>query len=270
MWQISLAQPGLFFLIYLLLLLAAILLVPLMLYRAYALQASRYSLERDGIHLHWGLRSEDIPMDTVLWVGRVEDLGHPLPKPLLGWPGAVLGVRTLPEGKVVEYMAARASQLVSVVTTVRVFVISPRDRQEFISAYQRLSEYGSLAPVDSRSVFPAVLLARSWADLPARLLLMVSLLLSLALLVWVSLAIPAHPQISLHLTLDGNRLELVPGVRLLLLPVLNTFIFVADLVLGLFFYRQKTSQPLAYLLWGSSAFTSLLFMGAVYFILRAL
>jgi hypothetical protein len=55
----------------------------------------------------------------------------------------------------------------------------------------------------------------------------------------------------------------------MLLPVLNTFIFLADLLLGLFFYRRTEAQPLAYLLWGSSILTALLFIAAVIFILSA-
>jgi hypothetical protein len=269
LWRISLAQPGLTFLLYLLLILGVILLVPLLLYRAYALQRAFYTLERDGIHLRWGLRGEDIPMDVVLWVGAAEDLGYALPRPILRWPGAVLGTRRLPDGKAAEFLAGRTKGLVVIITTRRAFVISPDDRVGFLKTFQRLSEFGSLSPILSHSMFPAFVLSRSWADRPARFLLLVSILLASGLFIWVSLAIPSHTQISLRLYPPDAPLELVPGVRLLLLPVLNTFIFVADLVLGLFFYRQKDSQPLTYLLWGSSALTSLLFMGAVFFILHA-
>jgi hypothetical protein len=51
--------------------------------------------------------------------------------------------------------------------------------------------------------------------------------------------------------------------------VLNAFFFLADMLLGLFFYRRPESQVASYLLWGSGVLTALLFLGAVYFILQA-
>jgi hypothetical protein len=99
-------------------------------------------------------------------------------------------------------------------------------------------------------------------------LLITSAILALGLIVWVSLSIPSHPMTSLRLNTDGSPIELVPGIRLLLLPVLNTFFFIADLLLGLFFYRRADTRSLAYLMWASSVLTSLLFAGGVYSILR--
>jgi hypothetical protein len=61
----------------------------------------------------------------------------------------------------------------------------------------------------------------------------------------------------------------VPAVRLLLLPVLNLFFYIIDAILGLFFYRRSESRPAAYMMWGSSILSSLLFMAAIYFISRA-
>jgi hypothetical protein len=94
-------------------------------------------------------------------------------------------------------------------------------------------------------------------------------LLAIGLILWVSLSIPSHPQISLRLNTDGSPVEPVPGIRLLLLPVLNTFFYITDLLLGLFFYRRSDTRSLAYLMWTGSILTSILFAGAVYFILHA-
>jgi hypothetical protein len=184
-------------------------------------------------------------------------------------PGAVLGVQTQVDGKPVEFLAARDTDLAMVVTPDRTFAISPANRAEFLQTYRTLAEYGSLTPIQSISDYPTFLLSRSWADRPARILLITSAFLALILILWVSLSIPNHPQISLRLNMDGSPVELVPGIRLLLLPVLNTFFFITDLLLGLFFYRKADTKSLGYLMWASSALTSLLFCGAVYFILRA-
>jgi hypothetical protein len=269
LWQASLAESGPTFLVYLLGALLAIAFIPGLIYRMYALLQARYTLARDGISLYWGLRREEIPINSVNWLGSAEQNGMVLRKPFLRIPGAVLGVQTQADGKPVEFLAARDTNLVMIVTPDRVFAISPADTAEFLSTYRKLAEYGSLAPIQSISDYPTFLLSRSWADRPARVLLITSAFLALGLILWVSLSIPNHPQISLRLNTGSSPVELVPGIRLLLLPVLNTFFFIIDLLLGLFFYRRTDTKSLAYLMWVSSALTSLLFFGAVYFILQA-
>jgi hypothetical protein len=246
----------------------AIAFLPSLIYRLYALQQARYILARDGISLYWGLRHEEIPIDMVSWVGSADQNRTRLSKPFIRIPGAILGLQTQVDGKQVEFLAARDTNLVMIATPRRIYAISPANETEFLSIYRKLAEFGSLAPIQPASDYPTFLLSRSWADRPARILLITSAVLALGLIVWVSLIIPNHPMTALRVNADGSPVELVPGIRLLLLPVLNTFFFIADLLLGLFFYRRKDTQSLGYLMWASSALTSLLFSGAVYFILR--
>jgi hypothetical protein len=109
-----------------------------------------------------------------------------------------------------------------------------------------------------------------WAERPARILLLAAGGFALALLAAVSLVIPAHAQVFLGFTPEGLPRDLVPSVRLYLLPVLNGLIFTANLFLGLFFFRQVESRPLAYILWAASAIVPLLFLIGVFAILRYL
>src|SRR3989304_2197012 len=102
--QASLAEAGPVFLFFLLPSILAVILVPYLLYRVYALWTASYILERDGIRLRWGLRAEDIPMDQVLWVEYAADLEEPLPLPWLRWPGNIAGVRRYPDGTLLEFM----------------------------------------------------------------------------------------------------------------------------------------------------------------------
>ena len=259
---------GLTFLLLLVPALAALILAPPLLYRLVALQRATYALRRDGILLSWGLRREEIPMDQVEWVGPPEALGSPVPFPLGGWPGAVLSARSLADGRVLEYLASQRHGLVLISTPRRVFAISPADPAGFQRAYQRLAEFGTLTPISARSVFPAVLISRSWADRPARVLLLVSTLLSAALVVWCAWLAQAYPELPLRLAPDGSAADVVPGVRILLLPVINTFFYMVDLLLGLVFYRRADTQPLSYLMWGASSLTAILFLAAVGFLLR--
>jgi hypothetical protein len=265
----SQAESGPAFLLYLLGALSVIAILPILIYRISALQQARYILARDGISLHWGLRREEIPINKVTWVGSTDQNRMILAKPVIRIPGAVLGVKKQTDGQAVEFIAASDTNLVIIVTADRVFAISPANQNEFLNTYRRLAEFGSLESIQSESIYPTFLLARSWADMPARILLVSSGALALGLIIWVTLTIPSHPETALRLNSNGSAVEFVPGIRLLLLPVLNTFFFIADLLLGLLFYRKADTQSLGYLMWGSSALTSLLFLGAVYFIVQA-
>jgi Bacterial PH domain len=269
LWKASTAASGPTFLIYLLITIVAIGFLPLPIYRISALQQGRYILARDGISLYWGLRHEEIPINKVTWVGSTDQNRMVLTKPSFRMPGAVLGVQKQADGQPVEFLAARDTNLVIIVTSERLFAISPANPAEFLTTYRKLAEFGSLAPIQAVSLYPTFLFSRSWADRPARILLISSAVLALGLIIWVSLVIPSHSMTALRLNPEGSAVELVPGIRLLLLPVLNSFFFIADLLLGLFFYRRADTQSLGYLMWASSVMTSLLFLGAVYFILQA-
>ena len=112
LWQASSASIGPTFLIYLLPALISVPVIFLLAYRAYALFSASYQLERDGLRLRWGLRSEQIPMDALVWVGLARDFPQPAPLPMVHWPGAILGQRHLPDGRSAEYLAARSRDLV--------------------------------------------------------------------------------------------------------------------------------------------------------------
>jgi hypothetical protein len=275
LYQASRAQLGPIFLLSLLPILVAVVLVPFFAYQLYGLQTAYYILERDGLRLRWGLRIEHIPMNAIIWVHRQAELTTPLPKPVIRFPGAVTGVRHLAgvSGRgwphVVEYMTSETHNMLLVGTDDRIFAISPSDCDGFLYAFQRLTELGSLSPMSVRAVYPSFLLYRIWNVRTARLILLSSLVLSLLLLVWVSLAIPARSQVHLGFYQDGSPGDLVPAVQLLLLPVLNGMIVLFDFLLGLFFFRREETQALSYLLWGSGAFIALVFLFGTLFILQA-
>ena len=269
LWQASQASIGLMFMLYLLPALASVIIVPILAYRVYALQSAVYILQREGIRVRWGLRSEDIPMDDVLWVHPAAELSAPLPLPALRWPGAVLGKRHLAGGGEVEFLAGNFRDMLYIATPGGGLVISPAAPDRFLETFQRFTEMGSLTPLPARSVYPAFLLARVWSAKLARGLLLTCFLLGLALLVWVSLSIQGRSQLHLGFRPDGSPGDLVPAVRLMLLPILNSFFFLVALFLGMLFFRRDDSRPLAYILWLGSALTNLLFLMAVFYILKS-
>lgn len=267
-WQASSAVIGPVFLFDLAPVILALALGPWLGYRFYALLMANYVIERDGLHLHWGLRTEVIPMDVVKWIRLAKDLDMPIPLPRLLLPGAVLGRRRIPDFGEIEFLASTPDNLILIATAERIYAVSPADRQGFLQTYQRLTELGSLTPLEAHSIYPTFLLARVWDDAVARYLLLAAIVLSLALLVSVSLAIPSRPQLNLGFNPSGTARDPVPSIQLLLLPVLDVFFLITNLVAGLFFYRRDESRSLAYLIWGCGVVTPLLFLAGVFFIVQ--
>lgn len=267
-WMLTQAQVGPNFLLYLLIVLLSFSLAVILAYYTYALWRADYSLEREAVHLKWGLRIEDIPMASIEWVRTAADMDFLPPLPWLRWPGAVVGTRQLPDGNRLEYFSASSRHLIFIATENKVFAISPDNPKRFLELFGELMEMGSLANLPGHSSYPALLIWRVWADPLARYFILGGLVLSLILLGLVSFAIPSNPTISLRVDPAGQPLEQIPSVQLMLLPVLNTSFFLSDLLLGLFFYRKYENKPLAYLVWGSGVVTGGLFIGALMFILR--
>ena len=266
--QAAQSPIGLEFLLYLIPVLLVSIFIPLIGYRAYALWRASYFIERDGIYLRWGLREVVIPMDVVTWVRSSQEFESGLPRPWFRWPGAVLGVRLLPDGTRVEYLAAQSNQLILISTEDGIYAISPANPEEFMLAYQRFAELGSLTPLSPHSVYPANLLRRVWASPSARYMLLGGLIVTLLLLVLVSLYVPSSPQISLGFNPDGSPASKVPSVYLLLLPVLNSMFYSVNALFGLYLFRVEERQTLAYLLWGSGLLTAILFIIAVVLIIK--
>ncbi len=269
LWQMAEAALGPDFVRHLLFAMLALAPFPLLIYRFRALQLSYYVLERDGIRLRWGFRVVDIPIDQVLWVHPREDLLTALPLPWLRWPGAILGValRPLPGAGRVEFLASTLRGLVLIGTAERVYAVSPVDPGHFLNTYQRLIELGSLSPIPARSEQPAFLLAQLWQLRPVRYLFLASVLLSLALFLWVSLVIPTLPGVTLDAANRAASEDLLPAAALLLFPFLNVTFQVLDWVVGLFFFRTDERRVLAYMLWGSSVITASLFLVTLLIIL---
>ena len=278
LYQAAETRVGLPFLMFLILILFSVFTIPALLYNAYALQGAYYFLERDGIRLRWGLRVEEIPMNQVLWIRPAQKVGVTLPPNWAHWPGAVLGRRNIKGGGEIEFLASSFSGALIIATTKRFYAITPENPEELLKVYHRLSELGSLTPKPARSQYPVSLISQVWASKPARILISASLFFSLVLVAWVSLAIPGRTEVYFSSDPEGQVVYAVPALRLFLLPVLNSLIFIIDFIAGLFFYRKEASSDrktpnaavLAYILWGGSTITAVLFIIGVAFILGQL
>jgi hypothetical protein len=253
--------PG--FIISLMFLLLFLLPIPVLAYRLYALQRACYQLSPEGIRLYWGLRVEEIPMEKILWLSSDTHLERPILPPRMRWPGSVVGVRQVKGGEV-EYMASQAHSLILIATPGKMYAISPENPEVFIQTFHRQAEIGTFTPMPARSIYPTFLLGHVWANHPARFTVLAGLFLSLTFLIWLPLTPSA---VGLVPFANGQNIEslAVSQTQILLLPIVNTLFFLSNFLLGLFFFRRPESQPLAYLLWVTSIFTTLLFFSVFYF-----
>ena len=249
-------QTGLDFLLHMVIALVLFAPLPVILYRLYSLISSSYTLRRDGLRIHWGLRREDVPLNDIEWIRPANELGFRLPLPWLRWPGSLTGSRKVPELGLVEFMSADLPHTLLVATPEKVFAISPQDTGDFMALFRQINEMGSLTPLEAQSVYPTLLIGHVWEDRRARRLVIVSFLIGLVLLAVDAIAV--------------TRLDVIPWIgaeatapaeRLLLLPVLDGLIWLGNLVMGALLFPRGGDMPLAaYILWGTSAVTGLLLL----------
>ena len=250
-------------------LIAIILLAPLPIiaYQGYALFRARYTLERDGLRMRWGLRSIDIPLPDVEWIRPADEMGYRLNMPIIRWPGAILGMRYIDGLGEVEFLASDPDTMVLVATPEKVYVISPADSIAFQRTFQRTIEMGSLSPLASYSSRPVAFIQQIWFDRSARSMIIIGFLLTAILFIAVGLLIFGRTTLPVGFDSQGHQLPPGPAEYVLLLPILNSVTFFGDLFTGLFFYRRTDLRPIAYVLWAGGVITPILLLIAVYYLL---
>jgi hypothetical protein len=264
--NLSQAQVGPLFVLYLLITLIAFTPIPLLGYRAYALLRADYYIDRDSLAMLWGLRLEDIPLNDIEWVRPASDLTRPLSLPRLRLPGAILGTRRHPDLGLVEFIAATSQNMILIATSKRIFAISPRNAAGLVQTFARATEMGSLTPTEAKSVYPSFIITQAWDSPVARFLWISGILLNLGLIAWVGLLIPSLSQIPFGFNPFGVPEQIVSSTQLILLPLVSGLMFVVGLTAGLYFYRWDRQRPLAFIIWGSSTLCAVLFILAVLFL----
>ena len=264
--NISRADVGPSFLIALLIAFASFIPIPFFLYRLYSLWRADYYLSRDSLTINWGLRIEDIPLTDIEWIRPADDLTHPVSLPSFPIPGGLLGTRRHPDLGMVEFLASDSRKLLLVATAKRVFVISPEDSAGLSQTFARITELGSITTVESKSVYPSFVVIQAWESGLVRYLWLSGLFLNIGLFIWASLIIPSTPRVALGPQFAGSALETVSSSQLIIFPLAGLLLSVISWIAGLYFYRWEKERVLAFIVWGSSTFTSLLFLLAVLFI----
>lgn len=262
-WIASITSEGVLFAVYLALGVAAILPLPMLGYRFFALLRAYYDLNRDTLTIHWGLRTEILPIRDIHWIRPVADLVDPLPPPKLLLPGAMLGLRSIEGLGKVEYMADRMDGALLVASPTIVYVISPEDVSGFMAFYSRGVELGSLESISAESIQPSFIIGKLWDDRIIRNLILSGFLIGVGVALWSILIITSRSEVVFGYQAAGS-VDPVPGIRLLLLPVINGLIFLVDIVTSAFFYRRDDQRIISYLVCSGSSVTGILLLLALF------
>ena len=238
-------------------------LIPFAAYRGYALLHATYTIEREGLRVRWGLRSEDLPLPEVTWVRPATDLNIPLKLPPFSVPGAILGYSEHPELGKVEFIASSVPDLVIVSSINKTLVLSPEEPVAFSDRFQRAIEMGSLSPIEPYTAKPAAYLSQVIESRSARGLIFLSIGLVIVLLAVTTILFPQQNFISLGYDANALPLEPVPSSRLLLLPVIGILFVVINLITGLYFHRRLETRTSSHFLWAAGSVTTLLLLLAV-------
>jgi hypothetical protein len=240
---------------------------PFILYFLYALLTAKYQVNRDGLYLKWGLRTEAIPLHLVEWVRPAYDFGLKIPEPKLKWPGAVLGKIRSEDLGPIEYMASVTENCLLIATASQIFIISPEEDQKFLSEFRLMTEMGSLAAVDYTSTIPVAYLQSVWQDKIARWMILGGIASTTLLFIFINIMISTHSLISLGFDPYGAPLPPVSASNLILLPIINTIFLLIDISGGLYLYRSKNNLVLAYFLWACAPLLSIILLIGSLFII---
>lgn len=263
----NVTQVGLqFFLLLIALLLIAVPLV-FLLYRLYSLLFSYYRLERDGLHIKWGLRTEVIPLNAIEWVRTPAEMTEDVPWSVLPMPGAYLGTVTVHERLVFEFLASDTKTMLFLGTSRFIYAISPQNPAAFMNGFERILQMGALTNVEWETTRPGTWILEAWQNKPGRYGTIISLMLLIALYIFVGANFQVYETISLTFSPAGEPLEKISSTNILVVPIAATVIWLVGTLLGLVLFQKRENRPVSELIWGTVPFAVLQCLAAAVMIL---
>ena len=174
--QFNTSNVGLqFFLLLIALLIFAVPLI-FLLYRLYSLIFSVYYLERDGLHIQWGLRKEVIPLNAIEWIRSPAEMTEDVPWSVLPMPGAYLGTVEVDEHLTYEFLASDMSKMLFLRTSRFVYVVSPQNPAAFMTGFERILQMGTLTNVPWTTARPGNWILEAWHSKAGRISTLLSML----------------------------------------------------------------------------------------------
>ena len=245
-----------FFLLLIALILIAIPLI-FLLYRLYSLLFSSYRLERDGLHIQWGLRTEVIPLNAIEWIRSPQEMTEDVPWSVLPMPGAYLGTVTVDERLTYEFLASDTATMLFVGTPRSIYAISPQNPAAFLNGFERILQMGALTNVNWESTRPGSWLLEAWQDKPGRYSAILSLIILISLYIFVGMRFRVKDTISLTFSPLGEPLDELPSTNMLVIPMAATIIWGIGMVLGLLLFQKEENRRISELIWGAVPFAVL-------------
>lgn len=254
-----------FFILYLVGCFGTFLPIPLLLYRLFSLLRAKYVIDREGLHIQWGLRTEDIPMQEIEWLRPANDMPYEIPLPRYSIQGSIIGVQYSEELGKLEFVASDSSSLILIASKTKVLAISPADHKGFQRTFNRFIEMGSIAPIQPHSANVELLLTGILKDKYARSFMLGGLVLSIGLLLAVSFIIPVRDTITLGFNPTAETIESSPSDRLLLLPLFSLLMLFVDAAVGAYFFRKEGFKTASYFIFASALILPLSFILLIFF-----
>lgn len=232
-------------------------------YQTYQLTRINYTLDRNAFIIRWGALREIVPMSDVQRVILADEIADDLRLLRLPLPGWWFGVGSHPAlGKIRFYATEPPEQQLIVITSGCSYAISPYDAEAFLDALRIRLEMRPTQNVTYSRLLPGFANWRIWRDRTALVLLFLAIGLNLALFGMSATRFPAAPaQIALHFDAGGSADRLDEKSQLFVPPVLGLLTLAVSLIFGLVLYG-KGERLAAFMLWGGSAATQLLFFVA--------
>ncbi|WP_169239952.1 PH domain-containing protein [Candidatus Roseilinea sp. NK_OTU-006] len=232
-------------------------------YHTYQLAYASYSLDRNAFVIRWGALREVVPMGDVQRVIAAEEVADELRLLRVPLPGWWFGVGSHPAlGKVRFYATEPPEQQIIVVTPECSYAVSPYDGEAFSDAFRIRLEMRPTQNVTHARLLPGFANWRIWRDKTALTLLILAVALNLALFGFSAMRFPAaSAQIALHFDASGSVDRLGEKSQLFVPPALGLITLAISLVAGLGLYRKGETLA-AFMIWGGSAATQLLFFVA--------
>ena len=255
-------------------LLLDLVLLALMLYWTFAALRLHYRLDRNGLVIHWGASKLVVPMDRIQTITKGDELEGSQGASSgwrsirgVGWAGLRAGRARLPDDRLARvYTTASLFQSVVVLTADQAYILSPRDPDAFVEAWQVRRPLGPTQNWREEAQRARFLDLPLWRDWLAWTLIGLGLLANLALHSYLTFIFDQLPAIlSFHFDLLGQADRIASRAEILRLPQVALLMLILDLVLGFALYRRQ--RVAAYLIWGGGLVLQLLVWGAVFTII---
>ena len=211
-----------------------------------------YYLSRNGLAIQWGLAQQLIPFESIEKIVPGKNLSTSPKFRGLNIAGLRLGWGELTEyGQLKFHATATLAESLLVVTPHQTYVISPRQPDNFLRAWQ------ARQPLGPTQAWP-VGLRRSWplsypllADPLTWRFSGLGALACFALLGYLCLIFPELPRsLPIHFDAFGVADRIADKSALFVLPAVGAAVLVINTLLGSLVYRWE--KVAAYLLWGSA------------------